>query len=115
MKKIYFFKLYKDDKGPALELSQGYEFRYGKLVYAISKLHNYWSATEISTGMTVGVYSHKLKDIEKAFKDYEERGTMRFVENKILVDNDPIILYMQDLIQKGVDEAIKEKLRNPFV
>ena len=112
MKKIYFFKLCRDANGPALELCKGYEFRYGKLVYGISKLDEFWSATEISTGLSVNVFTHKLKDIEDAFKKYKEDGTMKRIEDKILIEDDENISYAQKLIHEAVGEAIKTRMKD---
>ena len=104
--KFYFFRTCKNENGERrIETEQGYKFKYGKLCYAIHKLDKFWTATEVTTGLLVGIYAHRLSDIPERFKEWDRDGKLKLIEDQILSGKNTEITTAQRMVYEYIKNA----------
>ena len=97
--KIWFCKLCVDtDNKKYIQPAEGYLFEFDDLHYAICKVSNFWTAIELTTGLSVGIYTKRLGDMPEAFQAWKDDGKLQIIEDMLLAKENEYVLEAQDLV-----------------
>ncbi len=108
--KIHFCKLcISIDNKKYIRPAEGYRFDFDNLHYAISKVDNFWTAVELTSGIAVGIYTKLLRDIPEAFQAWKDSGKLQSIEKMILSNENKEILEAQELVKTYLENALRTR------